>query len=198
MHVMRLYLFDQIRAKIEPNVAQMNQPQVNTPMQYLRNKPAAAAPEPEPEVDVCPICMEVPGTTNVAITACGHRFCMSCLLSSLKTKNTCPTCRAEIEPVREYIGIEPLPVSVASELIRTEELTIQLNRRIAVINSFSAGRNGRTAMMLSLCREVAFATAHSIARWQTISNKTYHRSWDEFDDDSDDDEPSGSGSEDDD
>jgi hypothetical protein len=53
-------------------------------------------------------------------------------------------------------------------------------------------------MMLSLCREVAFATAHSIARWQTISNKTYHRSWDEFDDDSDDDEPSGSGSEDDD
>ena len=164
-------------------------------MQYLRNKPAAA-PEPEPEVDVCPICMEVPGTKNVSITACGHKFCMSCLLSSLKNKNTCPTCRAEIEPAREEC-IEPLPVSVASELIRTEELTIQLNRRIEVINSFAAGRNGRAAMIFSLCREVAFATAHSIARWQTISRKTYDKSWEEFDDSSDDEQSgSGSGSED--
>lgn len=162
-------------------------------MQYLRSQPAAA-PEPEPEVDVCPVCMEVPGTKNVAITACGHKFCMSCLLSSLKTKNTCPTCRAEIEPARECI--EPLPVSVASELIRTEELAIQMTRRIEVINSFSAGRNGRAAMIFSLCREVAFATAHSIARWQTVSNKTHHKSWDAFDDSSDD-EQSGSGSEDD-
>jgi hypothetical protein len=87
-------------------------------------------------------------------------------------------------------------VSVASELIRTEELAIQMTRRIEVINSFSAGRNGRAAMIFSLCREVAFATAHSIARWQTVSNKTYHKSWDAFDDSSDD-EQSGSGSEDD-
>ena len=156
-------------------------------MQYLRGKP-----EPEPEVDVCPVCMEAPGTTNVAITACGHKFCMSCLLSSLKTRNTCPTCRAEIEPERECI--EPLPASVASELIRTEEQTIQLNRRLAVINSFS-GINGRSAMILSLCREIAFATAHSIARWQKLSNETYHKSWDEFDS-SDDESESDSDSDD--
>lgn len=161
-------------------------------MQFLRNQ--TAAPAPEAEVDVCPICMDVPKTTNVAITACGHKFCMSCLLSSLKQKNTCPSCRAEIEPERECI--EPLPVSVASELIRTEELEIQMTRRIEVINSFSAGRNGRAAMIFSLCREVAFATAHSIARWQTMSNETYHKSWEAFDDSSDD-EQSGSGSEDD-
>lgn len=153
-------------------------------MQYLLGQSVAAvavAPEPESEseVDVCPVCMEVPGPTNVAITACGHKFCMSCLLKSLKTKNTCPTCRAEIEPERECI--EPLPASVASELIRTEELTIQMNRRIAVINSFSSGRNGRSAMIFSLCREIAFATAHSIARWQKLSDETYHESWDEFD-----------------
>ena len=155
-------------------------------MQYLRNQTVAA---PEPEVDVCPVCMEVPGTTNVSITACGHKFCTSCLLSSLKMKNTCPTCRAEIEPERECI--EPLPVSIASELIRTEEQTIQLSRRLAVINSFS-GINGRSAMIMSLCREVAFATAHGIARWQKLSDKTYHKSWDEFDDSSDDDDGSGS------
>jgi hypothetical protein len=95
-----------------------------------------------------------------------------------------------LEPARECI--EPLPVSVASELIRTEELTIQMTHRIEVINSFSAGRNGRAAMIFSLCREVAFATAHSIARWQKCSDKTYHHSWDEFDDDSEDDEQGGS------
>ena len=160
-------------------------------MQYLRNQPVAAAPE----VDVCPVCMEVPGHTNVAITACGHKFCTSCLLSSLKTRNTCPTCRAEIEPVRERESIEPVSVTVASELIRTEERNIQMTRRIAIIDSFS-GMNGRAAMIFSLCREVAFATAHSIATWQkTSENKTYHRSWEEFDDSSDDDQ---SGSDDDD
>jgi len=182
MHLYLFNAFNPIRAKIETNFAQMNQPST-THMQYLLGQSVAAvavaAPEPEPEVDVCPVCMEVPGPTNVAITACGHKFCMSCLLKSLKTKNTCPTCRAEIEPEREYI--EPLPVSVASELIRTEELTIQMTRRIAVINSFSAGRNGRAAMISSLCREVAFATAHGIARWQKLSDETYHESWDEFD-----------------
>ena len=161
-------------------------------MQYLWNQtnPDAASPASTaalPEADVCAVCLEPPGTTNVSITACGHKFCTSCLLSSLKTRNTCPTCRAEIEPERQTIA--PLPVSVASELIRTEEREIQMTRRIAVINSFS-GMNGRAAMIFSLCREVAFATAHSIARWQKTSDKTYHRSWHEFDDDSSDDDNS--------
>lgn len=162
-------------------------------MQYGRNKPVAELDE----VDVCPVCMEVPGTKNVTITACGHKFCLSCLLSSLKTKNTCPTCRAEIEPARECI--EPLPVAVATDLIRAEEHTIQLSRRIRIINSFSGiGLNARSCMILSLCKEVAFATAHSIARWQKLSDETYHKSWDNFDDSDDEQSDSGSGSEDDD
>jgi len=142
-------------------------------MQFFSNNKNA-----DKNADICAVCLEVPGTINVSITACGHKFCTSCLLSSLKMKNTCPTCRAEIEPVRECI--QPLPVSVTTELIRNEE-TIQMTRRIKIINSFS-GMNGRAAMMLSLCREFAFATAHSIARWQKLSDKTYHKSWDEFDD----------------
>ena len=157
-------------------------------MQYIWNQTnpdadRSTSTAASPEADVCAVCLEPPGTTNVSITACGHKFCTSCLLSSLKTRNTCPTCRAEIEPERQTI--EPLPVSVASELIRTEEREIQMTRRIALIDSFS-GMNGRAAMIFSLCREVAFATAHSIAQWQKTSDKTYHRSWYEFDDDSDD------------
>ena len=146
----------------------------NRQMQFMYKSNSESAPE----VDICAVCLNVPGTKNVAITECGHRFCTSCLLSSLKTKNTCPICRAEIEPVREYI--EPLPVSVASELIRDQERAVNINRKISIINTFS-GVNGRAAMIFSLCREIAFATAHQIAMWQKISNKTYHESWEEFD-----------------
>ena len=175
-----LLAFNPIRAKIETKFAQMNHPQQPTCNIYLVNLSPPPPPNPNPNPKwTCVQCAWRYPEPQMLQSRHGHKFCMSCLLKSLKTKNTCPTCRAEIEPERECI--EPLPASVASELIRTEELTIQMNRRIAVINSFSSGRNGRSAMIFSLCREIAFATAHSIARWQKLSDETYHESWDEFD-----------------
>ena len=167
-------------------------------MQYLWNQHTVASdsdtdsdthavpsPDPDPEVDVCAVCLEVPGAKNVSITACGHIFCTSCLLLSLKIKNTCPTCRAEVEPERSVIS--PITVSVATELIRDEERMIGMTRRIEVINSFS-GRNGRAAMILSICREIAFATAYNIAKWQKTTDQTYDESWVNFDSSDDDDE----------
>lgn len=149
-------------------------------MQYLWNQYNSVAPEPDnaSDVNVCPVCLEVPGTKNVSITECGHIFCTSCLLSSLNQKNTCPTCRAEIEPARTVI--EPISVSVATEIIREQEQTLDITRRIAVINSFS-GTNGRASMIFTMCREIAFATAHRIARWQKITDQTYDNSWVIFD-----------------
>ena len=143
-------------------------------MQFLYKTNSESAPE----VDICPVCLNVPGIKNVAITECGHKFCTSCLLSSLNKKNTCPICRAEIEPARECI--EPLPVSVASEIIRDQERANNIHRKIAVINTFS-GVNGRASMIFSLCRDIAFATAHRIAKWQRMSSETYHNSWEDFD-----------------
>lgn len=154
---------------------------------YKSNSDAASAPE----VDICPVCLNVPGIKNVAITACGHKFCTSCLLSSLNKKNTCPICRTEIEPARECI--EPLPVSVASEIIRDQERANNIHRKIAIINTFS-GVNGRASMIFTLCRDIAFATAHRIAKWQRMSSETYHNSWEDFD--SSDDEESENESED--
>jgi hypothetical protein len=142
-------------------------------------------PVPDPDVDVCAVCFDVPGAKNVSITACGHIFCTSCLLLSLKTKNTCPTCRAEVEPERSVVT--PITVSVATELIRDEERMMEITRRIQVINTFS-GRNGRYSMIFAICREMAFATAHSIARWQKTTDQTYDDSWIHFDSSDDDDE----------
>ena len=127
----------------------------------------------------CAICMEVTSKTkNVSFTECGHGFCTSCLLKSLQTKNTCPMCRAEIEPARKP-NLEQLTANVAADLIQGEERDIDIQRRIALIGAFSDPR-GRGDMILSLCREVAFGVAHSIAGWQGTDDQTYHASWADY------------------
>jgi hypothetical protein len=167
-------------------------------MQYLWSpeKKAEAEAEADPEADVCAICLNVPGTgnKNISVTACGHTFCTSCLLASLRQKNTCPTCRAELEPARTYI--QPVSVATATALIREEERITDMRRRINVINAFT-GTNGRASMMFSLCREFAFNVAHGIARWQKnydehITEDTYNSSWENFDSDNDSNDGSGS------
>ena len=84
-------------------------------------------------------------------------------------------CRAEIEPARKP-NLEQLTANVAADLIQAEERDIDIHRRIAVIGAFSDAR-GRSDMILSLCREFAFGTAHSIAGWQGTDDQTYHASW---------------------
>lgn len=162
-------------------------------MQYLwhQQHPHNSDPEEAEEAatnaaDVCAICLETPGTgtKNISVTACGHTFCTSCLLTSLRQKNTCPTCRAELEPARTCIP--PVSVATATGLIREEERMMDLRRRIKLINIFT-GTRGRSAMMFSLCREFAFNVAHNIALWQKNYDENpaegmYHASWGNFDD----------------
>ena len=144
------------------------------------------------EDTTCAICMEVTSKTkNVSVTECGHRFCTSCLLKSLQTSNRCPMCRAEIEPARKP-NLEQLTANVAADLIQAEERDIDIHRRIALIGAFNDPR-GRSDMILSLCRELAFGVSHSIAGWQGTDDQTYHSSWvdyeyNNYDDDDDDDE----------
>lgn len=158
----------------------------------------------EQEDSTCAICMELTSKTkNVSVTECGHRFCTSCLLKSLQTKNTCPMCRAEIEPARKP-NLEQLTANVAADLIQAEERDIDIHRRIAVIGAFNDPR-GRSDMILSLCREFAFGVSHSIAGWQGTDDQTYHESWVDYeynnyddDDDEDDDDDNDNDNDDDD
>ena len=48
------------------------------------------------QIDPCPICLDEIGDTNSCVTECGHKFCLKCLYTSLREKNTCPMCRAEL------------------------------------------------------------------------------------------------------
>jgi hypothetical protein len=149
------------------------------------------AAEAEAEADLkCSICLEQTEKKNVTITECGHKFCTSCLLKHLAVRNTCPNCRTEIESARAP-AIEPLNATIVSNIIREEETTIDMTRRIAVIGAFQDAE-GRAAMILSLARELAFGSGHSMAGWQGTSDDTYHASWSAYEyngiDDDDDDE----------
>jgi hypothetical protein len=134
------------------------------------------AAEAEAEADLkCSICLEQTEKKNVTTTACGHMFCTSCLLKHLAVRNTCPNCRTEIESARAP-AIEPLNATVVANIIREEETTIDMTRRIAVIGAFQDAE-GRASMILSLARELAFGSGHSMAGWQGTSDDTYHASW---------------------
>ena len=160
-------------------------------------------PSPEQITEkCCSICLDArdhaTDPKNTTITGCGHLFCTSCLLKHLAIRNTCPNCRAEIEPARAP-AIEPLTAVTVATIIRDEETSIDMTRRIAVIGAFP-DNDGRAAMILSLARELAFGSAHSMAGWQGTDETTYHESWTQFeysqpeddeddeDDDDDDDE----------
>jgi hypothetical protein len=150
------------------------------------------ATEAKSEVDLkCSICLEQTEDKNVTTTACGHMFCTSCLLKHLAVRNTCPNCRAEIESARAP-AIEPLNATIVANIIREEETNIDLTRRIAVIGAFQDAE-GRASMILSLARELAFGSAHSMAGWQGTNDDTYHASWSAYeyngiDDDEEDEE----------
>ena len=48
--------------------------------------------------NTCPICLDTIGESNSCKTSCNHSFCLSCLHTSLLSKNSCPMCRKELVP----------------------------------------------------------------------------------------------------
>ena len=49
----------------------------------------------------CCVCYEEIGEKNNCTTACGHKFCLICLMKSMQMNNCCPMCRANIMPEEE-------------------------------------------------------------------------------------------------
>jgi len=44
----------------------------------------------------CPVCFEKIKDTNCGTTACGHNFCLSCIVKAGRNNNDCPLCRQSI------------------------------------------------------------------------------------------------------
>jgi hypothetical protein len=73
----------------------------------------------------CPICMEVIGDKNKAITECGHTFCLKCLLKSAGKKNNCPLCREKL--IEDKIDDEDSLPDSLPDLIQMGESDIEDN-----------------------------------------------------------------------
>lgn len=43
----------------------------------------------------CPICLDCIGDTNICVTVCGHKFCISCLFTHGTSSTDCPLCRTQ-------------------------------------------------------------------------------------------------------
>ena len=59
--------------------------------------------EESKETDKCPICLDEIGDKNSCVTECGHKFCLKCLSTALREKNTCPMCRQKLLEENENI-----------------------------------------------------------------------------------------------
>ena len=93
------------------------------------------------EEHTCCVCLDsiYVGNTNITRTSCGHVFHLSCLLKSMKVKNTCPMCRWELEDKRPNQQAPNVLTPVSAEQIISEEIgyfnnaahtqTIMLSRR---------------------------------------------------------------------
>lgn len=60
--------------------------------------------------ETCPICLEKLNKINVSITICNHKFCTSCLLSSIINNNNCPMCRKELVKKTQTLRSQPILV----------------------------------------------------------------------------------------
>jgi len=77
------------------------------------------------EEHTCCVCLDSVciGNTNITRTGCGHVFHMTCLLKSLRIKNTCPMCRWELEETRPGHQVPNVLTPVSAEQIITEEIS---------------------------------------------------------------------------
>ena len=72
------------------------------------------------EVFDCAICYDelMEGTKNTVVTQCGHKFCLTCLLETLKRNNECPICRTAIEEKKRQTNPQMIYPGEVTNIIR--------------------------------------------------------------------------------
>jgi hypothetical protein len=83
----------------------------------------------------CPICMDPIGDKNKFVTACGHIFCGTCILTNFQRNTSCPLCRGEIAP---NVAFEPARTKF-KRLFAPRELMDIIHERLGkTLNSIDA------------------------------------------------------------
>lgn len=85
--------------------------------------------------ECCPVCLEkIDFSKDYTVTKCGHKFHTSCLLESVKIKNTCPMCR-EVLVEKKEINIDSV-VKRTITAVRNTNYTFYLYYYLCDIESY--------------------------------------------------------------
>ena len=116
------------------------------------------------EEHTCCVCLDsiYVGNTNITRTSCGHVFHLSCLLKSLKVKNTCPMCRWELEDKRPNHQAPNVLTPVSAEQIISEEISYFPNAAHA--QSIMLSRHPKRRMK-ELLRVFGFTLLRTVAEY---------------------------------
>jgi len=115
---------------------------------------------PQSHSEDCAICMEsMNKNKNFAKTSCGHSFCLSCLVTSLKNSNTCPLCRTNIEETPPQSTTSPaLSMEECVDIIKDELDMFPVEDHLQSITLFGNPRSALKNMLqvysVGLCRSI--------------------------------------------
>ena len=113
--------------------------------------------------DECAICMEeLDSVKNFAKTNCGHSFCLSCLVKSLKNNNTCPMCRTNIEENKPQ-NPNIIKLDECVELIKEEMDMFPYREHLEAITMF----DNPVSSLKSMLRVFGLGLSKSIIAFQT-------------------------------
>ena len=134
----------------------------------------------------CPSCMEeLDGVKNFAKTNCGHSFCLSCLVKSLKNNNTCPMCRTNIEETKPE-NTNMITLEDCVDLIKEEMEIFPYREHLDAITMF----DNPVSTLKSMLRVFGLGLSKSIIAYQTeeMEEEIYD---DEEEEDAENDDDSG-------
>jgi len=147
---------------------------------------SATEPEDQTQTFTCCVCLDTlnSGDKNTTLTPCGHAYHLSCLLSSLRTKNSCPMCRGSLEDPRPKPSTtNTLRPSNAEQIIRDELYWFPKSAHILNIR----GSNHPKRAFKDSLRTFAYAVLQTTAEFVHAENVP--EEW--YSDDDTDDEESG-------
>jgi hypothetical protein len=151
-------------------------------LQQRRFLPQPSQRDHHEEPDECAICMEeLDSTKNFAKTNCGHSFCLTCLMRSLKNNNTCPLCRTNIE---EEKPTNPNVVTLDEcvDLIKDELDMFPYRDHVDAITMF----DNPISSLKNTLRVFALGLSKSIIYYQNEEGNQYEEDEDEDEDEEED------------
>ncbi len=96
----------------------------------------------------CAICMEaLDSSKNFAKTNCKHSFCLSCLMQSLKTNNTCPLCRTNIVNEKPKNEVKAIDFETSMNIVRDELDMLYVTEYVDAMQLYSNPRAGMKSML---------------------------------------------------